>query len=299
MMNRLSEDQLVARLRHDLPRTDLLQAVTAGVPPHPPGGRGALSPRNEKRVADVVAFPVAAIADIGQPSEAELTKFYEANLDLFRAPEYRGFTLGQPVAERSAAGRPRSRKTSCRAEYEQRKDEFETPEQRQIQQILAPSEEKAKEAEAALAAGKEWKEVATDDRPGPGDDRTRAVEPQGDPARTRRRRVRTAARTQPSTPIKTPFGWHILRVVKIEPAATQTFEQAKATIDAELKLRTPPTGSPKSQPGRRRAGRRRQNCRGWRRNSDFKLMTVAAVDENGDGPGRQAGRSCRSHAARC
>ena len=41
MMNRLSEDQLVARLRHDIPRADLVQAVTAGCR-HPPGQRRAL-----------------------------------------------------------------------------------------------------------------------------------------------------------------------------------------------------------------------------------------------------------------
>ena len=29
---------------------------------------------------------------------------------------------------------------------------------------------------------------------------------------------------KPSEPVKTPLGWHILRVVKIEPAVTQTFE---------------------------------------------------------------------------
>ncbi len=46
-------------------------------------------------------------------------------------------------------------------EYDQRQDEFQLPEQREVQQILAPSEEKAKEAEAALAAGKDWNEVAT------------------------------------------------------------------------------------------------------------------------------------------
>ena len=45
--------------------------------------------------------------------------------------------------------------------YDQRKDEFALPEQRDVQQILAPSEDKAKDAEAALAAGKDWNEVAT------------------------------------------------------------------------------------------------------------------------------------------
>jgi peptidyl-prolyl cis-trans isomerase D len=39
---------------------------------------------------------------------------------------------------------------------------------------------------------------------------------------------------KPSEPIKSPLGWHILRVVKIEPAATQSFEQAKPQIEAEM-----------------------------------------------------------------
>jgi peptidyl-prolyl cis-trans isomerase D len=39
---------------------------------------------------------------------------------------------------------------------------------------------------------------------------------------------------KPSEPVKTPLGWHILRVVKIEPAVTQTFEQAKPKLEAQL-----------------------------------------------------------------
>ena len=41
---------------------------------------------------------------------------------------------------------------------------------------------------------------------------------------------------QPSQPIKTPLGWHLLRVVKIEPAAMQSFEATKPRIAAELKM---------------------------------------------------------------
>ena len=39
-------------------------------------------------------------------------------------------------------------------EYDQRQDELQLPERREVEQILAPSEEKAKEAEQALADGK-------------------------------------------------------------------------------------------------------------------------------------------------
>jgi peptidyl-prolyl cis-trans isomerase D len=233
-MNRLTEDQLVARLRHDIPRSDLVRAITAGIGMPRPVVDALYRYRNEKRLADIVAFPVAEVTDIGEPSEADLGKFYDAHPDLFRAPEYRGFT----VASLSPADVEQPGEISddeLKKEYEQRKDEFETPDRREIQQILSPSEDKAKEAEAALAAGKDWKEVATtiaEQDPETIDlgllSRQEIPHELGDVAFE-------LPLNQPSKPIKTPLGWHLLRVVKIEPAATQSFDQAKAQIAAELK----------------------------------------------------------------
>ena len=283
MMNRLSEDQLVARLRYDIPRADLLQAVTAGVAASRPVADVLYRYRNEKRVADIVPFPVAAITDIGQPSDEALTKFYEANLELFRAPEYRGFTL----ASLSPADVPPTEEITeakLRAEYQQRKEDFETPEQRQIQQILAPSEEKAKEAEAALTAGKEWQEVATGVA---GQDpetidlgllnRKEIPRELGDVAFELPLDV-------PSAPIKTPLGWHILRVVKIEPAAAQSFEQAKAALETELKLseaadRVAKLGN-QADDALAGGGPIAEVAQKF----GLKLTTVAAVDENGNDP---------------
>jgi peptidyl-prolyl cis-trans isomerase D len=235
VMNHLSEDQLVAGLRHDIPRGDLLQAITAGMDMPRPVVDVLYRYRQEKRVADIVAFPVAAVTDVGQPSDDELDKFYKAHPDLFRAPEYRSFTLASltpaDLEQTSAIADDKLRK-----EYEKQKDEFETPEQRDIQQILAPSEDKAKEAEAALAAGKDWKEVATTIAGQDPDtidlgllNRKQIPHELGDVAFE-------LPLDQPSQPIKSPLGWHILRIVKITPATTQSFEEAKPKIEAGLKL---------------------------------------------------------------
>jgi len=233
-MNRLSEDQLVARLRDDIPRSDLVQAITAGIGMPRPVVDALYRYRNEKRLADIVAFPAASITDIGEPSETDLSKFYDAHPDLFRAPEYRGFTVASlsPADVEQPGG---IAEDELKKEYEQRKDEFETPERREIQQILAPSEDKAKEAEAALAAGKDWKDVATTIAGQDPDtidlgllSRQEIPHELGDVAFE-------LPLNQPSQPIKTPLGWHLLRVVKIEPAATQSFDEAKAQIAAELK----------------------------------------------------------------
>jgi peptidyl-prolyl cis-trans isomerase D len=39
---------------------------------------------------------------------------------------------------------------------------------------------------------------------------------------------------KPSPPVKSPLGWHILRIVKIEPSKTQTFGEARAKLQAAV-----------------------------------------------------------------
>jgi peptidyl-prolyl cis-trans isomerase D len=233
-VNRLTEDQLINRLRHDIPRSDLLQAITAGVGEPRPVVDILYRYRNEKRVADIVAFPAASVTGIGQPDDAALSQFYDSHPDMFRAPEYRGFTLASlsPSDLPSAAEIPEEK---LRREYEQRKDEFEIPDRREIEQILAPSEEKAKEAEAALAAGKEWKEVATSIAGQDPDTIDLGLLNRQEIPRLLGDIAFELPLNEPSQPVKSPLGWHILRVTKIEPAATQSFEEVKRQIESELK----------------------------------------------------------------
>jgi peptidyl-prolyl cis-trans isomerase D len=103
-----------------------------------------------------------------------------------------------------------------------------------VEQILASSEDKAKEAEAALTAGKDWREVATT---------IAGQDPDTiDLGLMRREEMPSALGevafelplNKPSEPVKTPLGWHILRVVKIEPPVTQTFDEAKPKLEADL-----------------------------------------------------------------
>jgi peptidyl-prolyl cis-trans isomerase D len=231
--NNLTEDQYVALLRRDIPRNDLLHAVTAGAAAPQPVVDLLYRYRNEKRAADIVALPTTGVADVGQPSEDELKAFYDKHPDLFRAPEYRGFTVVglDPADIAKDIEIPEAR---LKEEYDQRQDELQIPERRDVEQILASSEEKAKEAEAALAAGKDWREVATTIA---GQDADTI-----DLGLMRREEMPSALGevafelplNKPSDPVKTPLGWHILRVVKIEPPITQTFDEAKPKLEAEL-----------------------------------------------------------------
>ncbi len=231
--NHLTEDQFVTQMRREIPRDDLRQAMV----------QGATAPqslvdllyryRGEKRVADIVALLIDNAGDVGQPNEADLTAFYDAHQDLFRAPEYRGFTMASLSPSDIAQG-IEIPEAKLKEEFDERQDEFQLPEQREIQQILAPSEEKVKEAEAALAAGKDWNEVATQVAGQNPDTIELGLMKREELPRVLSDIAFELPLNKPSEPVKTPLGWHILRIVKIEPAVTQTFEEAKPKLEAKL-----------------------------------------------------------------
>lgn len=231
--NHLTEEGLVARIRQEIPRGDLLQALTAGVVVPPPVVDAVYRYRNEKRIADIVTIPLTAAANIPAPTDEQLQKFYEAHPDMFRAAEYRGFTLAS-LSTADIEGDIKIDEARLKSAYDERKDDFVIPERRELQQILAPTEEKAKAAEAALAGGQEFQKVATqiagqdpatidlglvkaDDLPKPLADAAFDL-----------------PLDKPSEPIKTELGWHILKVVKIEQPQTQTFDQAKDQLSKQL-----------------------------------------------------------------
>jgi peptidyl-prolyl cis-trans isomerase D len=231
--NHMTEPEYVERVRREIPREDLLSAVTGGITAPMPVVDRLYQYRDESRVADIVTLPVAAATDVGQPSEAELTAFYDAHQNMYRAPEYRGFTLASldPSDLARTIEIPESKLKSA---YDQREDEFVLPERRQVEQILAPSEDKAKAAEAALATGRDWIEVA----------RTLAgQDPQTiDLGLMKREELPqnladiafSLPLNKPSQPIRSPLGWHILKVVRIVPPTTQSFAEVKAKLAADL-----------------------------------------------------------------
>jgi peptidyl-prolyl cis-trans isomerase D len=231
--NHLTEDQFVTMMRQDIPRDDLRQAVMLGATAPQSMVDLLFRYRNEKRVADIVSLPVADAGDVGQPSEAELTAFYNGHQDLFRAPEYRGFALASISPSDIAQGIeiPEAR---LKEEFDERQDEFQLPEQREVQQILAPSEDKVKVSAAALAAGKDWNEVATQIVGQNPETIELGLLKREELPRVLADIAFELPLNTPSEPVKTPLGWHILRVVKIEPAVTQTFEQVKPKLEAQL-----------------------------------------------------------------
>jgi peptidyl-prolyl cis-trans isomerase D len=231
--NKLTEEGLVARLRQEIPRGDLLQALTAGVIVPPPVVDAVYRYRAEKRIADVVSVPLSAAGNLPAPTDDELQKFYEAHPDMFRAEEYRGLTLAS-LSAADLEGDIKINDERLKAAYEERKDDFVTPERRQLQQILAPSEDKAKAAEAALASGQDFQKVATGIAGQDASTIDLGLVKADDLPKALADAAFDLPLDKPSEPIKTELGWHILKVVKIEQPQTLSFDQAKEQLSKQM-----------------------------------------------------------------
>jgi peptidyl-prolyl cis-trans isomerase D len=191
--------------------------------------------RMERRVAETVEVPDDSITDVPEPDDAALAAFHKAHEKDFMAPEYRGVTV-VALGPEDLAKEIDVKEEDVRQAYDENKARFATPERRNIEQILLPDEETAKKAEALLAEGKDLATVAKDLT---GNDKgvislgwvTKSELPADlrDPAFQ-------AAQGTPTAPIKTGFGWHIVRVTGVEPEKVTSYEDAREELRKGIAL---------------------------------------------------------------
>jgi peptidyl-prolyl cis-trans isomerase D len=234
--NGLSDPQFEALQRSDLLRAQLMSALVGGMTPPKELVNALYRARAERRVADIATLPPSAAGTIPAPGEAALDTYYRAHQDSFKAPERRDFEVAMLRLEDIAKTIPVSEDDLAK-EFKQRQEQFRTPEERQVQQMLLPDEATAKAAAAALVQGKSFATVARDvakmTDPGALDlgwvKRDDLPKELADAAFA----VKDGEVTQP---VKSSFGWHILRVQAIKPAKAQSFADAKAKLTHMIAL---------------------------------------------------------------
>ena len=232
--NRMTDAQYEASVRNDLVRGALNESV----------GGGAIAPKPlvdaffrilaEKRVADTVMIPFASATDVGEPSEKDLADFHDTHAEGFRAPELRSFEVAYLTLDNLAKTIEIS-DDELIDEYQKRLADFEQPDRRHVEQILVQDQAAADQVETALKGGQAFATVAKDVAKmasGPIDLGLVSKEELDEPKLADA--AFALAKGAVSDPVKTSFGWHILRVTDIQAAKTQSFEEAKPKLQAEL-----------------------------------------------------------------
>jgi peptidyl-prolyl cis-trans isomerase D len=232
--NGLTEPRFLEMMRTDLSQRQLLGAVGAGAATPEALLRPLFQGQFEKRSADMVEFPFGAAPEPPAPTEADLQRWYDNHPDLYATPEFRRIKAIVLSPETLARDIPIT-DADVQAAYDQHKALFIKPEKRSAEVVSVPDKTKATALAAAWRGGADWAAMqkAAQDAGGSAvalDDATEQEFPDADLGRS----VFAAAPDSVSDPAKGALGWHVLRVTKITPGSTQSFDDAKAEIRSQM-----------------------------------------------------------------
>lgn len=285
---RISEAQFVADTRREIAANQLFAVVRAeGLAPRTLRD-DIFRQESERRTAETVYVPDAIIVNVPKPTAEQLATYYETNKAKFQIPEYRAFTyllLTVDDVMTSVSVTPEQ----VKQEFEARAAEFGAPEKRDIDQVMADSEDKAKAVVAAVAAGKSLEDAAKDALGNANAViKLGTVEKKELPPGPLADGIFAAPVGVAAQPIQSPLGWHIVRVNKIDAGKKVAFEEVKDKIEKELKAQIAPDLLIKMVTDFERVLGRAQSLKAAAEEMTLKLHSIEGVDARGmDASGKQ------------
>jgi len=190
--------------------------------------------RTEQPRIDLASIAGGAVKDIPAPDDAALKAYYDKHPEIFTAPEYRGFTA-LALTTKDVAADVKIDDATLKDAYNQRQDEFVKPEQRHVLQMILKDQAGADAAEAQLAQGQDFVKLAQDLTKADtasidlGDVAKKDLPAElADP-------VFGAKEGEVLKPIKTPFGWHVIKVTKIDASTGKSFDEVKPLLEADAR----------------------------------------------------------------
>jgi len=233
--NGLTEARFVTQLKSDLKRRQLVESVVSGVPVPASLGETLHIYRGERRVADLFVITAASIKGVTAPDEATLEAYHKANAETFTAPEYRKLTL----LEAEPADIAKSLDVTdaeLQAAYDERIDEFVTPEKRDVLQIVTSDEAKARAAQQRIAAGEDFFKVAAEVLSLKQTDVTLGEIEKDNLPGDLGDAVFALAAKKVSEPLKSSFGFHVFMVRSITPGLKLSLNDVKGKVTEQVRL---------------------------------------------------------------
>jgi peptidyl-prolyl cis-trans isomerase D len=234
--NGYNEGQYIQLLRQELARAAVIDSITAGTRAPDLLVDRLYRHRNERRTGETIFIPNSSIEVTGEPDDAQLKSVYDDNAAQFSEPEYRALSVLRVGAD-ELAPKTEVSEEQLKEEFHNRMAEFRVEEKRDLEQMLFTDEDAAKAA-ATKVASAPFVDVAREDaKQTPeqtridGARKADLVPELADP-------VFALAEGGVAGPIKSPFGWHVMRIAKIypgkEPNLDDVRDKLKETVARRL-----------------------------------------------------------------
>jgi peptidyl-prolyl cis-trans isomerase D len=228
-----SEQRFIAEQRRVSLRRQIAGTIAAGLEPPKILLETLIRFQNEQRTIEYVKLDAAQAGTIDPPSPETLAAYFDDHKTLFRAPEYRKIAFvaitPEEIGKWSAVSDEDAQKV-----FEQRSSKLGTPERRQISQIVFPNAEEAAAARNRITSGLSFEDLVKERGLNPSDVDLGLIAKSAiaDPA------IADAAFSLPSGEVSQPeqgrFGSALVKIGKIEPGVTPTYESFAAELKREI-----------------------------------------------------------------
>lgn len=232
--NNLTEADFEQGIREDIARSVLQGAIVGGFTAPAALTDTLTAWAGERRSFSLLQLTEADLtAPVADPTEEELTAFYDANIDRFTKPEAKRITYVALLPE-TLAPEMEVDEAALRDLYDSRIDEFMIPEKRLVERLVFPTEADAQAARARLDAGEVTFDQLVTER-----GLSLTDVDMGDVSETDLGAAGEAvfALTEPGVagPAPSDLGPALFRMNAILAAQETSFEDAKETLSAEMK----------------------------------------------------------------
>jgi peptidyl-prolyl cis-trans isomerase D len=207
--------------------------------------------KGQKRKIDYLVFDKEKYRSSVSPGADEIKKYYEDNQQSYVTKEQVKISY-IILDEAELASQVSVDNKALQTFYEQEQDLYTIPEARKVSHILiktsqedgqdklATAENKAKDIHAKIVAGADFiktaKEISEDRLSSENGGDLGLISP-GDMDPAFEKALFSLSVESISEPIKTPQGYHILKLTEVKPEKQKSFEEAKAEIEKEYRQR--------------------------------------------------------------
>ncbi len=235
---KMSSAELVGKIKSALIMEQFQRSITDSSFATPYAIESFFKIQNQQREADYVTVPLEKIA--AQPTDQEVLAYYQQHQDAYKLPEQVSVEYVELSLE-DLAKKIEVTDDKLKAYYEEQKEQYSTPERRKISHILIAVNAQTDDKAALAKALKAQEDLKTKDFS------TLAAEISDDKLTAKKggdlglfivgsmeKSFEEAASAlkagEVSKPVKSSFGYHLIKVTELVPGEVKSFDAVKAEL---------------------------------------------------------------------
>jgi len=233
LAGRRDVEEFETLVRHDIARTQLIEGFTDTALLPETLVNTLYTYRKESRRARVATIPASVVSSKEEPSPEALKAYYDANPNMFAAPEYRNLSF-MIVSPGQFAENIEISEEDLHAEYDLRFEEFNTPETRTLDVAVLRSEDQARQLYQRAAAGEDFVAVAAELTGFTAAELSLGEKTQfeinDDYGNVAGERVFAAPLDGVTEPTQSLLSWQVFHVAAINPGVGKSFEEVREEL---------------------------------------------------------------------